>query len=83
MAYASYIPPVSPPYTESTREFSTPLQDILDTPGVDFVTLDNSMMVEEKSARLPSCRSGRAFSMSYPPCHTLPVAQGHIPGGHL
>ena len=63
-----HVPPpdmlLPPGVTESTREFSTPLHLALDTPGVDFVILEGSVMVEENLARLPSFRSGRAFSVS-------------------
>lgn len=42
---------VTPPFPESPREFSALLHRGLDTPGGDFITLDSSVMVEEKLAR--------------------------------
>lgn len=50
--------------TESTRQFSSPLQMTLDTPGVDFATLYSSVMVEEKLAHSSSCRLGVSFFIS-------------------
>jgi hypothetical protein len=42
-------------------EFSAPLRLGLDNPGGDFVILDTSMMVEEKSARPPASALGGLF----------------------
>lgn len=43
-------------------ELLTPLRLPLDNPGVDFVILDGSVIVEEKSARpTPSIRAGFSY----------------------
>jgi hypothetical protein len=75
-----HVPPpdmlLPPGVTESTREFSTPLQNSLDTPGIDFVVFEGSMMVERKSARLFSSRRGGPFLFR---SGTFPASTARLP----
>lgn len=70
--------------TESTQEFSSPLQLLLDTPGDDFCILDSSVTVEEMLACLQLPLGAGLFHVTprytgahHPATHpNTPVMQG-------